>query len=238
MPTPASGKVVVPHLTRCPPPQIQARLRLLALVGGTAKASPAAAGAGVPKVQSPSRPALVMPEPPLPTALQRILATPGKKPAPSPLPAAPLLPPQPAMARVTPERTAAAKKAARARKSSKRVAQHGRNLRATTGENSILENRSAGAPAQADYERKIGLFTSFTKRHDLADSPESFGFEGVARDFMGQRYPGGHARGWGDWLKAPLEWQWSELSRKGTPRMPRVARALRGWRKTGPNQLQ
>jgi len=54
---------------------------------------------------------------------------------------------------------------------------------------------------------------------------------------MNSKFLDGYAKDFGEKFKAALEWTHSELGKKGGQLMPRLEKALRGWRKAGPNGM-
>lgn len=134
-------------------------------------------------------------------------------------------------------RTAAAKEAARRDRSTRRVATHGSPPRVDAHRMSILESKAVKPVGQLDYARRVAEFHKFCAVHGLETNPEKTGFEFAVLRFMDQTYLDGRARDWGDKLKAALEWCHPELSKRGHISLPRMVRALKGWRKAAPTQL-
>ena len=123
-------------------------------------------------------------------------------------------------------------KRARARR---RQMKHSWRLRATRGENSVLEELSAQKKTHSAAQRRLDDFWAFVDRYRL-DVQGDKGLDDASTDYADLEFLSGEGFEVGEKLLAALE-RWALVARQSrTVVLPRYRKALRSWRKNSPRR--
>ncbi len=121
-------------------------------------------------------------------------------------------------------------KRARARR---RQSQHTFRLRASLGQNTILENLSAAPTTLADYRKRVGSFLAFLDLHRLPHATDRH-FDLATSDWADLGFLSGEGYEAGEKLLAAMG-RWALQHRdSGVLQLPRFLKVLRSWKKNAP----
>ena len=127
-----------------------------------------------------------------------------------------------------------ARKMERARK---RQRKYGVRARGLLGERSLLEIHSVTEQTRKDYAAKVDGFMEFVRFY-MVPIKKDTELDAALCDYAEHLFLSGETCSFGQKLQAALEYVRPETARDGSLRLPRVKRALKGWRKLSPAQCR